>query len=411
MSVQTESRAALRELINLLEEVDERWASPEYNIASEADVVGAHRVLMHILEGGLSSFFECDPTDPDFRHFVTSSRKFTGDNGDALYFDAPVSPGYEYEVRGTMNGAVYFSLTIELNSADGIMSTDAGGTITNTDMDIDENGDFALCLGGPMRERNWLPLPEGASRILTRHYFENEMCAGHDPAARPRMSIQLVSNNREPRQVTDESVAAGIRRVANFVRSRTLDFARMAENPPAFVGLEPNKFPQPVVPGDFGLAVFDAHYSLAPFMIAPDEALVITGRWPECVFANVCLWNRFQQTLDYRNRSVSLNRKQTRLEADGSFRIVIAHEDPGTPNWLDTEGNPFGLVFWRYIRVTSTARTTGGAAPSAITASSSTSSWLMVSPGASRKRTTRTSSTVSLAPSASSASSPAPGCR
>ena len=35
--------------------------------------------------------------------------------------------------------------------------------------------------------------------------------------------------------------------------------------------------------------------------------------------------------------------------ADGSFRIVIAHRDPGVPNWLDTEGRPFGLVFWRYF--------------------------------------------------------------
>jgi hypothetical protein len=46
---------------------------------------------------------------------------------------------------------------------------------------------------------------------------------------------------------------------------------------------------------------------------------------------------------------VTLNRKQTRLEPDGSFRIVIAHEDPGVPNWLDTEGRPFGMVFWRFF--------------------------------------------------------------
>ncbi|MBW2496037.1 MAG: hypothetical protein JRF61_02085, partial [Deltaproteobacteria bacterium] len=42
-------------------------------------------------------------------------------------------------------------------------------------------------------------------------------------------------------------------------------------------------------------------------------------------------------------------RRQTRLEPDGSFRIVIAHEDPGVPNWLDTEGRPFGMVFWRFM--------------------------------------------------------------
>jgi hypothetical protein len=126
----------------------------------------------------------------------------------------------------------------------------------------------------------------------------------------------------------------------------------MANGPlPGFVALTPNAFPKPQPPGDFGLAAFDAHYSMAPFFIGPDEALVITGRWPDCRFGNVCLWNRFQQTLDYRSRSVSLNRAQTVLEKDGSFRIILAHSNPGQPNWLDTEGNPFGLVFWRYFLV------------------------------------------------------------
>jgi hypothetical protein len=55
------------------------------------------------------------------------------------------------------------------------------------------------------------------------------------------------------------------------------------------------------------------------------------------------------QTFDYLNRQVTLNRRQTKLEPDGSFRIAIAHEDPGVPNWLDTEGRAFGLVFFRYM--------------------------------------------------------------
>ena len=126
---------------------------------------------------------------------------------------------------------------------------------------------------------------------------------------------------------------------------------------PVFVNLTPNEFPPPVPPGDFGLAAFDAHYSMAPYFIDKDEALVITGRWPTCCFGNVCLWNRFQQTLDYRNRPVSLNRSQTKLEEDGSFRIILAHENPGLPNWIDTEGKLFGLVFWRFFIATGEVET------------------------------------------------------
>ena len=149
---------------------------------------------------------------------------------------------------------------------------------------------------------------------------------------------------------TDASVAAGFRRVTNYVRARTVDMGPpMQGEQPAFVSREPNAFPQPVPPADHALAAIDASYSMAPYVLGPDEALVMTARWPECRFANVSLWNRHLQTFDYAHRTVALNRAQTVLESDGTFRAVIAHRDPGVPNWLDTEGRPFGLVFWRYF--------------------------------------------------------------
>jgi hypothetical protein len=124
----------------------------------------------------------------------------------------------------------------------------------------------------------------------------------------------------------------------------------MANRPqPPFVSIVPNQFPKPVKPGDFGLAAFDAAYSMAPYLIGPDDALVMTGRWPRCRCANVSLWNRHMQTYDYANRIVSRNRAQTALDPHGSFRMVLAHRDPGVPNWIDTEGRPFGLVFWRFM--------------------------------------------------------------
>ncbi len=34
---------------------------------------------------------------------------------------------------------------------------------------------------------------------------------------------------------------------------------------------------------------------------------------------------------------------------DGSFRVIISHKNRGVPNWLDTEGCPFGIVYWRFL--------------------------------------------------------------
>ena len=136
----------------------------------------------------------------------------------------------------------------------------------------------------------------------------------------------------------------------NFVRGDTLDQPpRKPEEQPSWVSTTPNVFNPPEKPGDLAFSAMDIAYTMAPYVIGPDQALVMTGRFPECRFANVCLWNRFIQSFDFNNRRISLNRKQTVLEPDGSFRMVLAHRDPGVPNWLDTEGRPFGMVYWRFL--------------------------------------------------------------
>jgi hypothetical protein len=352
MVIQSQSRTALQELIELLQEIDQHWCSEERNLGSAEDVAGSHRAMMHILEAGLVGYFEQDARTPSFRRIVTPSRKLTGDNSDAIYFDAPLDPRFAYVIRGNMNRAVYFSLTIEEGARDGHLSKTTGGVINDTEIDVDADGNFTVYLGGAPRERNWLRLTENASRVTTRHYFELAAPAAMDPSLEPTMQIECISETDLPSPPNDESVSAGIRRVCNMVRTRTLEMPQLAgDEMPGFVSITPNAFPEPQTPGNFGLAAADAHYSMAPFLLGPDEALVMTGRWPKCRFANVCLWNRFQQTFDYLNRSVSLNRTQTQADENGCFSMILAHEDPGLPNWLDTEGNPFGLVFWRFFLV------------------------------------------------------------
>merc|ERR1712187_139106 len=84
--------------------------------------------------------------------------------------------------------------------------------------------------------------------------------------------------------------------------------------------------------------------------LAVDEALLIEGIMPKCAFANVVLWNRYLQSFDYVTRQTSLNRKQMHIEPDGSFKIALAHQNPGSNwNWLDTMGREGGTMFWRFL--------------------------------------------------------------
>jgi len=348
--IDTASRAAFRALLDTLHDIDRRWAGAEWNLLGAADVAAAHRTVMHLLEGGIATCFEADPARPRFQRIVSPTRKFTGDNADAIYHDAPVDPAYAYVVRGRIDGAVYVSLTVECGAADGGMASRTDGVLNDGGFDVDAAGRFEIRLGGPPQPRGWLALGPEATRITTRHYYESAVPAAADPMRNAALEIERLEPGPPPPPPDDASIARAIRRVDRFVRSRTLEQPPMVRStPPPFVSLVPNQFPAPVPPGDFGMAAFDVAYAMAPWVLGPDEALVVAGRWPRCRCANVSLWNRFQQTLDYASRPVSRNRVQTTCEPDGSFRMVLAHRDPGHPNWLDTEGLPYGAVFWRFM--------------------------------------------------------------
>ena len=37
------------------------------------------------------------------------------------------------------------------------------------------------------------------------------------------------------------------------------------------------------------------------------------------------------------------------IDDDGRFRVVVSREDPGTPNWIDTEARRRGLLVYRWV--------------------------------------------------------------
>lgn len=52
--------------------------------------------------------------------------------------------------------------------------------------------------------------------------------------------------------------------------------------------------------------------------------------------------------MDYANHVTSLNGFQAEADTDGITRFVIAHRDPGVPNWLDTTGQTQGFLTARW---------------------------------------------------------------
>jgi hypothetical protein len=312
------SRRALERLLETLREVGERYTDPDANDPREASE--GVRFLMHLLGGGLDLFFEADPELPEFRPTLHAGRKFYGDNPDAIYHSVLIRPDLEYRIRASRSGAVYMSLTVECGADidERYPPGRAGATRNDSQLEPGPDGRFELIASQQPHSGNWLPLPADATTIVSRHYFEDST-----PVDRRHpipLEIEVLrppgKASPPPNEPDDAAIARGCQRVANFVR---------------------------------GLSAVEQSNMAARFELDADQALVIDGRYPRCRFGSFVLWNHHLQTFEYNLRRSSLNRKQTRLRPDGSFRLVLSHDDPGLPNWLDTGGRREGLIFVRYL--------------------------------------------------------------
>jgi hypothetical protein len=347
-----ESHRAFLALLGALRESAEHDAAE----GAEIDGVEALRHALHLLSAGLDFYLEGDAERPEFLRIVSPTRKFLGDNPDAIYHFARIRGDRPYRITGMIGDACYVSFTIHGRGADGKL----GGAAEPVLADVNDrglkragDGSFEIVLSAeqPAGAQNWLKLPPNAASLITRHYYERAESPAADPQRRVQIAIEpLNAPGRRP-PLSDAALAPRLRDVAEFVRGATVGRLKLA-TPPPFVSTTPNELGEPMVfrmAGSDSWGAVDIAYSMGPFSIGPNEALLMEGRFPPCAFANVVLWNKQLAAFEYRDRRVSLNRVQTQLEPDGGFRMVIAHRDPGVPNWLDTEGHREGTIFWRFL--------------------------------------------------------------
>jgi hypothetical protein len=346
----TETAEAMRELIELISLKDASFEDPAWRLLGDQDTLAEARLLLlHTINHTLDVWLAADPARPAFKRWHYPDKKLFGDNPDAIYYEAPVSAEHSYRIKGNTDGATYTSFSVELTKTKEDRIGKLGATLNDTEFEIDADGNYEIIVSATPQEGNWLELTPDAVSVTTRHYFELKESVALDPLRNIPLVIEPLEPPTPAPPPSDASVAESIRRATQWL-DRSIN--PLGEDMSfSWVSRIPNKLPAPSLERnneDIGYAAMDNVYSMAPFVIKPDQALIIRGRWPKCRFASLVLWNRFLQTFDYRYRTISRNRKQTTLEEDGSFKMILAHQDPGLPNWLDTEGRLFGLMFWRF---------------------------------------------------------------
>jgi hypothetical protein len=307
----------------------------------EQSLLEGYKWMFSIVAVGLEAYVWADPARPRFVDIVGPSRKWGGDNADAYYQYAPIDPTRTYRVRGRRGDAVYFSLTVYGGPNDGRYSDRIVGTINDSMLDIAADGTFEFVLSPDRHSGAWLELAPDAVCAITRDYLvdpvhgrrvEWSITCLDEPGAAPAREL-----------VSDAELARRFRAATVWVEEQ----AKIVPLPLADDNVVEE--PYPVPSATYGWAAGDAAYAMGTFCLADDEALVIEGRSPECRFWNICLWNPFLHTYNYDYERVTLNGGQCVHEADGSWRIVIAHRDPGHPNWVSTAGHPKGRIWFRWF--------------------------------------------------------------
>ncbi len=351
----TSSKQVFDKLLVSLREAADNYLVPERGINSETDIAEGIRYILHMLSAGIDLYLESDPDYPQFIRIVSPTRKLMGDNPDAIYHFARIRDDRSYRITGKRGDECYLSFTVHGRPEDGRLGATAEPVLadmSDRDFQISPDGSFEIILSPQEQKGDWIKLLSGAASVITRHYYE----LPGSPAAEPDRKVNLHIEPLNPPPIrppmTDESIARGIEDMIAFLRGGTVEMMIPGSIPIPFVSTTPNELPEPMVfsmAGQDSWGAVDIAYSMGLFKIQPDEALIIEGTLPDCAFANVVLWNKHMQSLEYRDRRVSLNRNQIVFEPDGSYRIIVAHQDPGMPNWLDTEGHTEGTVFWRFL--------------------------------------------------------------
>ena len=301
------------------------------------------RYLTRITRAVLEAFVEnCDPRAPVLFRPIHETAKMGADNPDNYYQYAAISGEYEYRLWGARGSVNYLGFgTYKGNYGIGA-GTGETGYLDGRDLITNNDGTFEINLSRTKRRGNWLPMEPDTSSLIIRQTFadrKNEKIA--------EIQIERLGGDDRPTPVIPEKIEQAITTAGKIILGASTLFTSWAEG---FMK-HTNRLPR-FDPAASLAAMGDPHISYyhSYWKLADDEALVIEVTPPKCEAWNFQLNNYWMESLDYRFYPVWVNQHSAKYRADGSVRIVVAHENPGVDNWIDTVGHRQGTMLLRWVR-------------------------------------------------------------
>jgi hypothetical protein len=287
-------------------------------------------------------------SDPDHPAFLPASHFYLNvgqPNADTTYRSAAIDAEGSYRIRGELGSLRIFRLGLFAPPTAGpAFSLPIPTYYDFKSLRLDAQGRFDV-LVNPRRPSgytgDWWQLKPNTEQFLLRQ-VAFDWARERDP----RVSIERVDRPvRRPRPAAAD-LQKRLDKLASDVSNSALLLIDHLENLRKEGYINKLKlYDYSHQGGLVGQTYFEGAYELKP-----EEALIVESKVPAgCTYWSILLANDIYETVDWYNNQSSLNGSQARVDADGVVRYVIATQDPGVPNWLDTAGYLSGAIQGRWL--------------------------------------------------------------
>ena len=321
------------------------------NPANQLQRADAFRFLTQNLGQAFDLALETKDTRfPALHDFCNPTRKLGGDAADFIYLQAWIDGQSVYRISGDRGTCRFLNFTVQgprpermangappLNEPFGDVPE---ANLFGHQLETAADGSFELLIGGDRRGPNWLPTTPGTRKLFLRQGFDSW---DERPAT---MRIERIDMAAPMPLPTPATMIAAMDWAGRFLTGMMDDWPDWSFANGGVNAVNVNAFPALADTGDDkkrGRAAAAMHW-----VLAPEEALIVEFD------AHAGLWmltngGAFMNSMDFLYRPVSYTPSRTTVDGDGRIRLILAHDDPGYHNWIDTQRFERGNLTYRHM--------------------------------------------------------------
>lgn len=313
----------------------------------EIDLAEGVRYLTRMVRLTLFSSTENRNTrNPYFWPALDPHQKMGGDNPQGLYLSAPINGLDTFRIRGTRGSSRWMSCILGRSGA-GIQAGNPpfGAALFLPDLVVGSDGTFEILIAPnrPKGAANWIESDQWAASVLLRQFF------GTLDDVHPMEHLRIENVSRGDQIVAPLRVNEVVEQLARASTSFSF-LVPLMQSEMIGKASDKNRFVTDIGdPTSTSGGVPGGNAVTARWALEPHQALVVEVTPPvPCAYWDAQVGNGWYESFDYRNVFSGLTCENAHLNEDGSVTIVVAQQDPGTVNWLETSDHRQGHIAVRW---------------------------------------------------------------